>query len=147
MKERLQTATISDTLGVRYTARLKEAFPDVDPGIVPMGYLLVLQLRSPMKRTRGGIIITDDTRESDKYRTQTALVRSMGPSTFKRRDTLEPWPEGAWCAVGDFVRAPMYGGDRWEVPVNEHEKALFVAIKDTDLIGLVTADPLGVVNS
>ena len=71
----------------------------------------------------------------------------MGPSTFKRRDTLEPWPEGAWCAVGDFVRAPMYGGDRWEVPVNEHEKALFVAIKDTDLIGLVTADPLGVTNS
>ncbi|MEN9704698.1 MAG: hypothetical protein RLZZ393_577 [Pseudomonadota bacterium] len=147
MKERLQTKAISDVLGVAYTERLKEAFPDVDPGIVPMGYLLVLQLRSPVKKTKGGILLADDTRDADKYRTQTALVRSMGPSAFRRRDTLEPWPEGDWCAVGDFVRAPMYGGDRWAVKIEGNEDALFIAIKDTDLIGLVTADPLGVINS
>lgn len=147
MKERLRTTSISAALGDAYTERLKEAFPDVDPGIVPMGYLLVLQLRTPVKKTKGGIILADDTRDADKYRTQTALVRSMGPSAFKRRDTLEPWPEGDWCAVGDFVRAPMYGGDRWEVPVSDKERAIFIAIKDTDLIGLVTADPLGVINS
>lgn len=147
MKERLQTKTISNTLGVTCTERLKESFPDVDPGIIPMGYLLVLQLRSPVKKTKGGILLADDTRDADKYRTQTALVRAMGPSAFKRRDTLEPWPEGNWCEVGDFVRAPMYGGDRWEVPVSDKEKALFIAIKDTDLIGLVTGDPLAVHNS
>jgi len=147
VKERLQAKAISDVLGVRYTDRLREAFPDVDPGIIPMGYLMVVQLRSPVKKTRGGILLADDTRDADKYRTQTALVRAMGPSAFKRRDTLEAWPEGNWCEVGDFVRAPMYGGDRWEVEVNGSEKALFMAIKDTDLIGLVTADPLGVINS
>lgn len=147
MSERLQTMSISKTLKDRYTDRLKEAFPDIDPGIVPLGYLLVLQLRTPTKKTKGGIILADDTRDADKYRTQTALVRSMGPSAFRRRDTLEPWPEGDWCAVGDFVRAPMYGGDRWTVKTETGEDALFIAIKDTDLIGLVTADPLGVANS
>lgn len=147
MNMRLKTATISATLGDAYTARLKEAFPDIDPGIAPLGYLLILQLRTPTKKTKGGIILSDDTRDADKYRTQTALVRSMGPSVFRRRDTLEPWPEGDWCAVGDFVRAPMYGGDRWAVKTESGEDALFIAIKDTDLIGIVTADPLGVVNS
>jgi hypothetical protein len=82
---------------------------------------------------------------------QTGLVRAMGPSSFKRRDTLEEWPEGNWCFNGDFVRCPMYGGDRWIVPVPnsvaKDDHAIFMMCKDTDLTGLVTGDPLTVVTS
>jgi len=132
------------------TEALLIAFPDVDPGIVPFGYLVLLQLRTPRKLSKGGLIIPDDSRDAERYRVQTGLVRSFGPSAFKRRDNLLPWPEGDWCKVGDFVRCPMYGGDRWIVPVPgglPDEHAVFMICKDTDLIGLVTGDPLAVVTS
>jgi hypothetical protein len=61
---------------------------------------------------------------------------------FKNRTTLESWPEGDWCQVGDFVRVAKYGGDRYEVPVNSNESAMFVIFNDLDIIGKVLTDPL-----
>jgi hypothetical protein len=79
---------------------------------------------------------------------QTALVRAMGPAAFKRRDTLEPWPEGAWCTPGTFIRAPMFGGDRFAVPYGKgDDEALFITIKDSDIIGVIEGDPLSVKTS
>jgi putative ABC transport system permease protein len=83
-----------------------------------------------------------------RRRTQFALVRAMGPAAFKRRDTLEPWPEGAWCTPGTFIRAPMFGGDRFAVPYGKgDDEALFITIKDSDIIGVIEGDPLAVKTS
>ncbi|MFZ5784007.1 MAG: hypothetical protein ACOY4R_27730 [Pseudomonadota bacterium] len=137
--------TVAELLGEAYTPALKVAFPDVAPPFVPCGYLILCQLRSPRKLSKGGIIIPDDTKDAEKYRTQTALVRFVGPAAFKRRDTLAPWPEGAWCDAGQFVRTPMYGGDRVAVPYGQgDEEALFMTIKDTDVMGVIVGDPLAV---
>ena len=27
---------------------------------------------------------------------------------------MQGWPEGSWCEVGDYIRVPKWGGDRWE---------------------------------
>jgi len=143
--------SVASLLGHRYDDALKISFPDVDPGVVPFGYLVLMQLRTPRKLSKGGLIIPDESRDAERYRVQTGLVRSLGPSAFKRRDNLEPWKEGAWCLPGDFVRCPMYGGDRWIVPVpggqTKDEHAVFMICKDVDLIGRVTGDPLVVVTS
>jgi hypothetical protein len=53
---------------------------------------------------------------------------------------MEQWPEGAWCAVGDFVRSPKYGGDRWTV-THDEEEIEFVMFNDLDILGKVTGDP------
>lgn len=150
--EPLKARAVIDILGRKhYTDAVKVSFPDVDPGIVPFGYLVLVQLRTPRRLSQGGLIIPDETRDAERYRVQTGLVRAMGPSAFKRRDTLEPWPEGNWCYPGHFVRCPMYGGDRWVVPVSggqtKDEHAVFMICKDTDLIGRVTGDPLAVITS
>lgn len=147
--ERRRTMTIEDVMGLLYTDDLRKAFPDTDPGIYPFGYMVVVQLRAPRMKSEGGIIMPDQVKDSDRYRTQTGLVRSIGPYAFKRRDTGEDWPGGDWCALGDFVRCPMYGGDRWFVKWGDKpdDLALFLIVKDTDLIGLVTGDPLQVITS
>lgn len=138
-------ASVADILGDRYTKELQVAFPDIDPPYVPVGYLLLCQLRSPKKLSRGGLIIPDDSRDAEKYRVQTALVRAMGPASFKNRATMEPWPEGDWCVPGEFVRTPMYGGDRIAVPFGTgDDEALFIAIKDGDITGVITGDPLAI---
>jgi co-chaperonin GroES (HSP10) len=145
------TVPVSEVLGDRYDDTFKLAFPDVEPGIQPFGYLVLLQLRTPRKMSRGGLIIPDDSRDAERYRVQTGLVRALGPAAFKDRKTLVPWVEGPWCQPGHFVRCPMYGGDRWIVPVpggqTKDEHAVFMICRDTDLIGRVTGDPLAVVTS
>jgi hypothetical protein len=74
-----------------------------------------------------------------------AKVVEIGPLAFKKRDTMEPWPEGSWCDVGDYLRVPKWGGDRWEVPVpNEEEPALFMILNDHEIIAKVTGNPLAV---
>ncbi len=123
---------------------LAEAFPDADPGVQPFGSRVLVQIRTPRKVTKGGIILSSDTQDTEKWNTQVAKVISVGPLAFKNRNTQESWPEGAWCKPGDFVRVPKYGGDRWEVPLNKNDSAMFVIFNDLDIIGQVTGDPLAV---
>jgi hypothetical protein len=54
---------------------------------------------------------------------------------------MEMWPEGAWCAVGEFVRVPKYGGDRWTVEYEEDEIE-FVQFDDLNILCRVTGDPM-----
>jgi len=123
---------------------MMEAFPEADPGVIPFCSRVLVQIRTPKTKTKGGIILTRDTVDTEKWTTQVAKVVSVGPLAFKNRNTQEAWPEGEWCKAGDFVRVPKYGGDRWEVPVNKNDSAMFVIFNDLDVIGQVTGDPLAV---
>jgi co-chaperonin GroES (HSP10) len=125
-----------------YENALAEAFPAVEAGIQPFGSRVLVQIRTPKSTSAGGIILSTDTKDTEKWNTQVAKVVSIGPVAFKNRTTLESWPEGDWCQVGDFVRVAKYGGDRYEVPVNSNESAMFVIFNDLDIIGKVLTDPL-----
>jgi hypothetical protein len=121
---------------------IDEAFPPCDPGVVPFGSRVLLQIRSPKKKTKGGIILLDETKDT------------VGELAFKNRTTMDPWPEGSWCQPGEFVRIPRYGGDRWSVkpteaveisPAGEKaDEAVLVIFNDLDLVGKVTGDPLAI---
>ena len=125
---------------------LQQAFPEVDPGMQPYGSRVLVQIRTPKTKSAGGIYIPEESRETELWNTQVAKVISLGPVAFCNRETLELWPEGKWCAPGEFVRVPKYGGDRWRVPVpGSHDDALFVLVNDLNIIGRITGDPLAVV--
>ncbi len=113
-----------------------EPFPAIDPLIEPTGHFILVQIRSPRTKTEGGIILADDSIDTEYWNQQVAKVCAVGPVAFHNRTTLEPWPEGAWCKPGDFVRSPLYGGDRWEIEQNGR-KALFAIFNDTDIHGRV----------
>ncbi len=123
---------------------MREAFPEANPGIVPFGSRVLVQIRTPKTKTASGIIIDNGSRDTEKWNTQVARVVSVGALAFKNRNTMDPWPEGSWCGPGDYVRVPKYGGDRWEVPLANGESALFVIFNDLDIIGQVTGDPLAI---
>lgn len=129
-------------------AELQEAFPAVDPGALPVGGRILVQWRAVReKMTASGIVLPEETKETEKWNTQVAKVISVGPLAFKKRDTMEPWPEGNWISVGDYVRMPKWGGDRWEVPFETNGvkgNALFSIFNDHEVIAKVTSDPLKV---
>jgi len=138
--------SVSFAPNVTFEQTLEEAFPKVDAGCQPMGSRVLVQVKSPKRVTKGGIILTDDVQDTIAWNTQTAILRAVGPLAFKNRTTQEPWPEGAWAAPGDYVRVPKYGGDRFEVAVGKDgEVALFVIFNDMDLIAKITCDPRDVI--
>ena len=127
-------------------AELAWAFPSVDPGAKPLGARILVQLRRTKKKaTSAGIILVEATKETEKWNNMVAKVIEIGPLAFRKRDTMEPWPEGSWCEVGDYIRVPKWGGDRWEVPVpgeKDEDQALFMVLNDHEVIAKLTGDPL-----
>jgi len=134
---------------------LEEAFPEVDFGIIPLGARIVVQIKTTKQESSGGIILVEDTKETEKWNTQIGKVVALGPLAFCNRETAKPWPEGMWAKEGEYVRVPRWGGDRFEVPIpgsfkvnsdgsqsNIPEVALFCVFNDHELIAKLTGDPL-----
>jgi co-chaperonin GroES (HSP10) len=123
------------------------AFPEVDCGMEPYGGRVIVQLRRIKKKTTaGGIILVEETKEAEKWNNMIGKIVAVGPLAFKNRDTAQPWVEGTWAKIGDYVRVLKWGGDRWEVKVegesDEEDPVLFMTINDHELIAKVTGDPL-----
>ena len=129
-----------------YENAMAEAFPAVDAGIQPFGSRVLIQIRTPKKMSKGGIILDIGTQDTEKWNTQIGKVIALGPLAFKSRNDMKTWPEGEWCKAGEHVRVAKYGGDRWEVkvPDSDNESAMFVIFNDLDIIGQVTGDPLAI---
>ncbi len=129
-----------------YENAMAEAFPAVEAGIQPFGSRVLIQIRTPKKKSAGGIILDiAGSNDTEKWNTQVGKVVAIGPLAFKNRDTMASWPEGAWCNAGEYVRVAKYGGDRWEVKIpNTDDSAMFVIFNDLDIIGQVTGDPLAI---
>ena len=128
-------------------ADVARAFPSVDPGAKPLGGRILVQLRrAKQKTTSAGIILVVETKETEKWQNMVAKVIEIGPLAFKHRDTILPWPEGSWIEVGDYIRVPKWGGDRWEVPLPDasdyEDPALFMVLNDHEVIAKLTGDPL-----
>lgn len=121
---------------------LELAFPNVDPGVKPLGSRILIQIRNPETKSKGGIILTDTDKDTQYWNTTVAKIVSVGPLAFRNRNTQEPWPEGDWCKPGDFVRAPRYGGDRWKHTDESGSTGYFCLINDLDVLAAITTDPL-----
>lgn len=137
---------MSNQEALKESAELAWAFPSVDPGAKPLGGRILVQLRRTKKKTLGsGIILVEETKETEKWQNMVAKVIHVGPLAFKHRDTMQSWPEGSWCEPGDFIRVPKWGGDRWEVAVpdqDDEDPALFAVFNDHEMIAKVTGNPL-----
>lgn len=127
---------------------IDEAFPAVDPGIEPFGSRVLVQIRAAKSKSKGGIHLPEETRQTIQHNSQVARVVAVGPLAFKNRDTMKEWPEGAWCKPGDFVRIPKFGGDRYEVLIGkkvEDGVTTFAIFDDLNIIARITCDPLSVI--
>ena len=134
---------MSNTPEAGNAADLQEAFPVVDPGAVPLGARILVQMRLPKKKmTASGIILAAETVDTEKAQNPVGKVVAIGPLAFKKRDTMESWPEGSWVEVGDYVRVPRWTGDRWEIPISKDDVVQFMLMNDHEVIAKLTSNPL-----
>lgn len=121
---------------------LEELFPQVDPEFRPFGSKVMVQLKRTVNTTKSGIVLVQDTKDTEAWNIQVGRLILVGPLAFKRRDTAEPWPEGVWAKPGDFVMVPRWGGERRSIDMPDGNPVVVVLLNDNDLFGEFTGDPL-----
>jgi len=119
-------AEATDNIEHLPTDKVLERLPD------PTGWrMLVLPYRGQGK-TKGGVLLTDETMQERSYTTVTGLVLKMGPDCYKDETR---YPNGPWCKVNDWIIFGRYAGSRFGIEGGE------VRILNEDEIIAVVKDP------
>lgn len=121
---------------------LETAFPVVDPGVLPSGHRVLVQIKNAARKTQAGLHIVEDVVSAEFDNTQVAKVIALGPVAYKSRESLDGWPEGPWCKPGDFIRMPKHTNNQntWSVQTQGGDQVTFTCIDDLSVIG-VQEDP------
>lgn len=84
------------------------ALTDLNPGIEPgWKYGILLLQAEPVEKTRGGIILTDDTKADEKGAAVEALLVAISPTAFRHSDWEAVSDEPPY-KVGDVVMTKRY---------------------------------------
>jgi co-chaperonin GroES (HSP10) len=114
--------------------RLAQSWPTNLPR--PTGYFLLIALPEVETKTKGGIVLAEQTVDNQRMASICGHVMDMGPDAYK---DPQRFPSGPWCKVGDWVLMRAYSGTRFKVDGVEYR------MKPDDSIEGVVEDPRGVV--
>ena len=108
------------------TDKVLERLPD------PTGWRILVLPYKGQGKTKGGVLLTDETMQERGYSTVTGLVLKMGPDAYKDEKRFS---NGAWCKVNDWIIFGRYAGSRFGIEGGE------VRILNDDEIIAVVKDP------
>ena len=113
-KEPLKPENIKDV-----TAQLPE----------PSGWRLLVLPFTPKEKTKGGIIIAQESLEKLRIATNCGYVIKVGPLAYHDK---EKFPTGPWCKKGQWVIFARYAGSR--LPIEAGEVRL---LNDDEVLGTI----------
>lgn len=82
----------------------------------PTGWRLLIMPHTGIKKTKGGIHLTDKAQEEIQLTTNVGLVLKVGPDAYKDKDRF---PDGPWCKEKDWVLFAKYAGSRIKIEGGE----------------------------
>ena len=82
----------------------------------PTGWRLLVLPFQMDEKTKGGLLLGQDTLERQQVASQCGNVLAMGPDCYK--DTKR-YPKGPWCKTGDWVMFARYAGSRIKIEGGE----------------------------
>lgn len=83
----------------------------------PVGYRILVRPYSGPKKTKGGILLTDNASETIQMTTVVGLVVAMGDLCYADKTRF---PNGPWCKEGQFIIYGRYAGSRFKTKYGEH---------------------------
>jgi co-chaperonin GroES (HSP10) len=111
---------------------VKDQLPD------PSGWRLLVLPFTPKEKTKGGIIIAQESLEKLRIATNCGYVLKVGPLAYYDK---EKFPTGPWCKKGDWVIFARYAGSR--LPIDGGEVRL---LNDDEVLGTIK-DPEAVLHN
>ena len=104
----------------------------------PCGWRLLVLPFTPKEKTKGGILIAQESLEKLRIATNCGYVLKMGPLAYYAK---EKFPTGPWCKKGDWVIFARYAGSR--LPIEGGEVRL---LNDDEVLGTIQ-DPESVLHN
>ena len=104
----------------------------------PSGWRLLVLPFTPKEKTKGGIIIAQESLEKLRIATNCGYVLKVGPLAYYDK---EKFPTGPWCKKGDWVIFARYAGSR--LPIEGGEVRL---LNDDEVLGTI-GDPESVLHN
>ena len=104
---------------------------------VPSGWRLLVLPFSPREKTKGGILIAQESLDKLRIATNCGYVLKMGPLAYHDK---EKFPTGPWCKQGQWVIFARYAGSR--LPIEGGEVRI---LNDDEVLGTIK-DPESVLH-
>jgi len=104
---------------------------------VPSGWRLLVLPFSPREKTKGGILIAQESLDKLRIATNCGYVLEMGPLAYHDK---EKFPTGPWCKIGQWVIFARYAGSR--LPIEGGEVRI---LNDDEILGTIK-DPESVLH-
>ena len=98
----------------------------------PSGWRLLVLPFTPREKTKGGILIAQESLEKLRIATNCGYVLKMGPLAYHDKDKFTTGP---WCKVGQWVIFARYAGSR--LPIEGGEVRI---LNDDEVLGTIN-DP------
>ena len=95
----------------------------------PSGWRLLVLPFTPKEKTKGGILIAQESLEKLRIATNCGYVLRVGPLAYYDK---EKYPTGPWCKQGDWVIFARYAGSR--LPIEGGEVRL---LNDDEVLGTI----------
>ena len=95
----------------------------------PSGWRLLVLPFTPKDKTKGGIIIAQESLDKLRIATNCGYVLKIGPLAYHDK---ERYPTGPWCKKGDWVIFARYAGSR--LPIEGGEVRL---LNDDEVLGTI----------
>ena len=103
----------------------------------PSGWRLLVLPFTPREKTKGGILIAQESLEKLRIATNCGYVIKMGPLAYHDHDKF---PTGPWCKTGDWIIFARYAGSR--LPIEGGEVRI---LNDDEVLGTIK-DPESVLH-
>ena len=130
MKEQSSTSKENPKLNQALAEKYKEETEKLPN---PTGWrIIVLPFRMDEK-TKGGILMGQDTLDKQQVASQCGNVLAMGSQCYKDK---ERYPDGPWCKKGDWVIFARYAGSRIQIEGGEirllNEDEILATVKNPE---------------
>jgi len=130
MTEQLSTSKENPKLKLALAEKYKEETEKLPK---PTGWrIIVLPFRMDEK-TKGGILMGQDTLDKQQVASQCGNVLAMGSQCYKDK---ERYPDGPWCKKGDWVIFARYAGSRIQIEGGEirllNEDEILATVKNPE---------------
>ena len=132
MKNTQATSQTSQNPKIKYA--LQEKYQEEKSKLpVPTGWRILVLPFKGKKKTKGGILYSDEQIDRQQLATVCGNVLAIGPQAYQDK---ERYPDGPWCKVGDWVIFARYAGSRFKIEGGEvrllNDDEIIATIKDPE---------------
>ncbi len=132
MKNTQATSSTSQNPKIKYA--LQEKYQEEKSKLpAPTGWRILVLPFKGKKKTKGGILYSDEQIDRQQLATVCGNVLAIGPQAYQDK---ERYPDGPWCKVGDWVIFARYAGSRFKIEGGEvrllNDDEIIATIKDPE---------------